>query len=139
MLVRRKNITWYCQEFDNEESEDSDEEEKWRPKQKETKYHFETYRKGVYCQNCYNERHFTKECKLLKIFIRFVKKMIIILINVPTKHWMEDTLPGKLFQCMWYKQKHWLYKNINNYKSIIHQIINLEINNIIQDQMVIIY
>ncbi len=94
MPVRRKNITRYCQEFDNEESEDSDEEEKWRPKKKKTKNHFETYRKGVYCQNCYNERHLLKEYKLLKKYIRFVDKMIIILINVPTKQWMEDTLLG---------------------------------------------
>ncbi len=37
---------------------------------------------------------------------------------------------------MWYKQKHQLCKSKNNYKSITHQIINLEIDNIIQDQMV---
>jgi hypothetical protein len=73
MLVRRKNITRYCQEFDNEESEDSDEEEKWRPKKKEIKDHFETYRKGLYCQNCYNERHFTKECVIEK-FYKICKK-----------------------------------------------------------------
>jgi hypothetical protein len=37
-------------------------------KKKKRKDHFETYRISVYCLNCYNEGHFTKECKLfLKI------------------------------------------------------------------------
>jgi hypothetical protein len=62
--------------------------------------------------------------------------MVIILINVPTKQCLEDVLRRKLFQWTWYKQKHQLCKSRNNYKSIIHQIINLEISNIIQDQMV---
>jgi hypothetical protein len=38
---------------------------------------------------------------------------------------------------MWYKQKHRLCESKNNYMSITtHQIINLEIDNIIEDQMV---
>jgi hypothetical protein len=37
---------------------------------------------------------------------------------------------------MWYKQKHEFCKTKNNYMSITHQITNLEIDNIIQDEMV---
>jgi hypothetical protein len=68
MPIRKKSIVKYCQDSDNEESEDSDEEEKQKPKKKKTKYYFETIRRGVYCQNYYNEGHFTKECKLLNKF-----------------------------------------------------------------------
>jgi DNA-directed RNA polymerase alpha subunit len=64
MLIRRNNITRCCQEFDSKELEDFDDEEKWIPKKKKKKNHFETYRISVYCLNCYNEGHFTKECKL---------------------------------------------------------------------------
>jgi len=68
MLVRKKSVARYHQDSNSEELEDSDEEEKWRPKKKETKHHFETIRRGVYCQNCYSEGHLTKECKLLNKF-----------------------------------------------------------------------
>jgi hypothetical protein len=39
MLVRKKSIVRYRQDFNSEKSKDSDEEEKWRPKKKKTKYH----------------------------------------------------------------------------------------------------
>jgi hypothetical protein len=32
---------------------------------KGAKVRFDTWKRGVYCQKCYNEGHFTKECKLL--------------------------------------------------------------------------
>ncbi len=35
---------------------------------KKTKNHYETIKIGVYCQNCYNEGHLTKECKVLNKF-----------------------------------------------------------------------
>jgi predicted nucleic acid binding AN1-type Zn finger protein len=73
MRVRIKSIPRYCQDSDNEESKDSGEEEKWRPKKKETKDHSEIIRRCVYCQNCYNERHLTKECKLLNKICQMVK------------------------------------------------------------------
>jgi hypothetical protein len=73
MLVRIKSIARYYQDSDNEESEDSSEEEKWKPKKKESKDHSEIIRRGVYCQNCYNEIHLTKECKLLNKFFQMVK------------------------------------------------------------------
>ncbi len=60
MLARRKNITIYYQEFYSEKLKDFDDEEKCWRKKKEIKYHFETYRKGVYYQNYYNEGHLTK-------------------------------------------------------------------------------
>jgi hypothetical protein len=68
MPVRKKSIVRYRQDSNSEESKDFDEEEKRRPKKKDTKDHFKTIRRGVYCQNCYNEGHFTKECKLLNKF-----------------------------------------------------------------------
>jgi hypothetical protein len=61
MLIRKKSITRYYQDFNSEESKNSNEEEKRRPKKKETKDHFETIRRGVYYQNCYNEGHLTKK------------------------------------------------------------------------------
>ncbi len=67
MLVKIKSITKYCQDSNNEESEDSDEEEKLRPKKKKTDQS-KTIKRGLYCQNCYNEGHLTKECKLLNKF-----------------------------------------------------------------------
>jgi hypothetical protein len=66
------------------------EKEKWRPKKKETKYHFETIRRGVYYQNCYNVNYKT-------FFSKYANKMIIILINVPKKLCLKDVLQGKLF------------------------------------------
>jgi hypothetical protein len=71
--IRKKSITRYRQDFDNKKSEDSNEEEKWRPKKKEIKDYSKTIRRGMYCQNYYNEGHLTKECKLLKFFCQICK------------------------------------------------------------------
>jgi hypothetical protein len=68
MLVRRKNIARYRQESNNEELKDYNEEEKQQLKEKETKDHSKTYRKGVHCESYYNKRHSTNECKLLNKF-----------------------------------------------------------------------
>jgi hypothetical protein len=68
MPIIKKSIARYHQDYNSEELEDSDEEEKRRPKKKETKYHSETIKRGVYCQNYYNEGYLTKECKLLNKF-----------------------------------------------------------------------
>ncbi len=57
MPVRKKSIARYCQDSANEELKDFDEEEKQRPKKKETKYHSKTIRRCVYYQNYYNEGH----------------------------------------------------------------------------------
>ncbi len=64
MLVRRKNMAKYCQDFDSDEFDESDDAEQVKPKRKEVKVWFDTSRRGVYCENCYNKGHFTKECKL---------------------------------------------------------------------------
>ncbi len=74
MQVRRNNIARYRQKFDSEELEDFDDEEKRRPKKKETKDIFETYRRSVYCLNCYNEGHLTKEYTLLNKFCQICKR-----------------------------------------------------------------
>ncbi len=81
MLVRIKNITRYYQESDNEKSEDSNEEEKWRPKKKEPKDHSEIIRRSVYCKNCCNEGHLTKECNLLNKFAKWSKLV---------RQWLEE-------------------------------------------------
>jgi hypothetical protein len=65
MLVRKINMARYCQDSDSDESNQLDDEDQVKPKRKGAKVQFDTYRRGVYCQNCYNEGHFTKECKLL--------------------------------------------------------------------------
>ncbi len=74
MLIRKKSTTKYHQDFDSEELGDFDEEKKWRPKKKKTKDHFETIKRGVYCQNCYNEGHLIKKCKLLNKFCQICKQ-----------------------------------------------------------------
>jgi len=64
----------YCQDYDNEKLKNYNEEKQWRPKKKETKDHFETCIRGVYCQNCYNEGHLTKLCKLLNKLYHICKQ-----------------------------------------------------------------
>jgi hypothetical protein len=62
--------------FDSDEFDDFEENEKQyerKIKKKSKKMNFDTYRKGVYCQNCYNESHYTKECKLLMKFCQTCK------------------------------------------------------------------
>jgi hypothetical protein len=45
---------------------------KRRPK-KSKKVNIDAIWEGVYCQNCFNEGHFTKECKLLLKFCQMCK------------------------------------------------------------------
>ncbi len=68
--VRRKNMARYHQnDFDSDEFEDSDDVHyEKKTKKKAKKVNFDIVRKGVYCQNCFNEGHFTKECKWLMKF-----------------------------------------------------------------------
>jgi hypothetical protein len=63
--VRRRNTARYCQDFDNDEFGELDDDKQVKPKRIGTKVRFDTCIQGVYYQNCYNKRHFTKECKLL--------------------------------------------------------------------------
>ncbi len=49
----------YRQDFDSEESNESNDEEQVKPKRKGAKFWFDIYRRGVYWQNYYNEGHFT--------------------------------------------------------------------------------
>jgi hypothetical protein len=58
---------------------------KWGPKKKEIKYHSETIRRGVYYQNCYNEGHLTKECKLLNKFCQICKQNDHNIAKCPSK------------------------------------------------------
>ncbi len=58
--MRQKNITKYHKTNSNSEKlDEKDEEDHHKPKRKDIKVQFDTIRRGVYCQNCYNERHFT--------------------------------------------------------------------------------
>ncbi len=59
MSVKRKNMAKYRQDFDSEESNESNDEEQVKPKRKGAKFWFDIYRRGVYWQNYYNEGHFT--------------------------------------------------------------------------------
>jgi hypothetical protein len=68
------------------------EEEKRRPKKKERKYNFETIKRGVCCQICYDEDELTKECKLLNFFVRYANIMTIILISVLAKQCSKDVI-----------------------------------------------
>jgi hypothetical protein len=72
MPIRRRNMARYHQDFDTESNESNDEKQV-KPKRKGAKVWFDTCRKGVYYHNCYNEGHFTKECKLLIKFCQICK------------------------------------------------------------------
>ncbi len=56
----------YHQISNNDEYDELDDEKHFKPKRKETKVWFETYRRGVYCQNCYNEGHYAFDNFLYK-------------------------------------------------------------------------
>jgi hypothetical protein len=73
MLVRKRIMARYCQDFDSDESNELDDEEQVKPKRKGGNIQFHIYKKCVYCQICYNKGHFTKECKLLIKFCQICK------------------------------------------------------------------
>jgi hypothetical protein len=75
----------YCQDSDSEELKDSYEDEKWKPKNKETKDNSETIIRGVYNQNCYNEIHLAKECKLLNKFCQICRQIDHNINQCPSK------------------------------------------------------
>jgi len=88
LLVRQKNITIYCQaNSDIEQSDDLDEEDHSKTKRKDTKVQFDTITRGVYCQNYYNEGHFTKECKILNKFFQICKSK-----EHNTYHYLSKTI-----------------------------------------------
>ncbi len=72
----------YCQnDYDSDESDDFDDENEHHEKKikkKSKKVDFDTIRRGVCCQNCFNESHFTKEYKLLIKFYKFARQETII-------------------------------------------------------------
>jgi hypothetical protein len=76
LFVRRKNMAKYHQnDFNKDEFEDYDDEHNEKKnKKKAKKVNFNIVRKGVYCQNCFNEGHFTQKCKLLVNFFWICKK-----------------------------------------------------------------
>jgi hypothetical protein len=77
LLVRWKNMAKYHpNNFDSDESENNDDEHEHyekKTKKKSKKMNIDTIKEGVYYQNCFNEGHFTKECKLLMKFYQIYK------------------------------------------------------------------
>jgi len=75
--MKWKNMVKYCQnDYDSDESDDFDDENEHHEKKikkKSKKVDFDTIRRRVYCQNCFNESHFTKEYKLLIKFYKICK------------------------------------------------------------------
>jgi len=75
--MRWKNMARYRQnDFDNDEFDDFDNEDERHEKnikKKSKKVDFDIVRTWLYCQNYFNEGHFTKECKLLMKFCRICK------------------------------------------------------------------
>jgi hypothetical protein len=68
-------VSYYQNYFNNDKFNDFDDEHEHhekKTKRKSNKIDFDT-KKGVYCQNCFNEGHFKKECKLLMEFCRICK------------------------------------------------------------------
>jgi len=70
--VKQKSIAKYSlNNFDSDKFENNDDEDEHyekKIKKESKKVNIDTIREGVYCQNCFNEGHFTKECKLLMKF-----------------------------------------------------------------------
>jgi hypothetical protein len=64
----------YCPNNSNndkfEDNDDEDEHYKWKLQRNLRK---RIIKEGVYCQNCFNEGHFTKEWKLLMKICRICK------------------------------------------------------------------
>ncbi len=54
----------------------------------------DTIREGVYCQNCFNEGHFTKECKLLMKFYQIYKASDHYTYQCPSKE-MSGNCPSR--------------------------------------------
>ncbi len=57
-MVRYHQNEYNSDEFDDFDNEDERHEKKIKKKSK--KIDFDMVRRGVYCQNCFNEGHFTK-------------------------------------------------------------------------------
>jgi hypothetical protein len=49
--------------------EESNEDDQWESKWKEEKTQLDAIKHAICYRNCYNEGHYTKECKLLRKFI----------------------------------------------------------------------
>jgi ketol-acid reductoisomerase len=77
LLMRRKNMARYHpNNSNNDEYKDIDDENEHyekKTKKKSKKVNIDIIKEGVYCQNCFNESHFTKECKLLMKLCRIYK------------------------------------------------------------------
>jgi len=66
-MKRKGQMVRHHQDFDSDEFEfDYDDENYQKTRRLRRKMKFETYQRGIYCQNCYNEGHYSKECKLLQ-------------------------------------------------------------------------
>ncbi len=77
LTMKWKNMVRYRQNVSNsDESNDFDNEDEHHEKKTKKKYKkvdFEKIKKGMYCQICFYEGHFTKECKLLMKFYKIWK------------------------------------------------------------------
>jgi hypothetical protein len=58
----------HWQDSDIDQYEKDSNEESYRKTKKRIKCIFDTYKKRLFCQNCYNG-NFTKDCKLLLSFV----------------------------------------------------------------------
>jgi len=62
MHVKKKKVTRYQFELNNEKLDDFNDEKEQKPEQKGAKIMcFDTYCKGIYYQNCYSEGLLTKD------------------------------------------------------------------------------
>ncbi len=77
ILVEKKlHVTWKnmvrccLNKFESEYEDNANENKQYekKHKKKSKKMNIDTIKEGVYCQNYFNEGHFTKECKLLMKF-----------------------------------------------------------------------
>jgi len=61
---------------ESDDANDEDEHHENKTLKKSKKVDFDIIKRGVYCQNCFNEGHCTKECKIVN-YVGFVRQVTI--------------------------------------------------------------
>jgi hypothetical protein len=74
LLVTKRKLAIEWNKFESEElvKESNDDGHQWS-KREDEKTQVDVVKWGVYCTNCYNEGHYTKECKSLQKLCRICK------------------------------------------------------------------
>jgi len=101
-MKRKGQMVRHHEGFYSDEFEfDYDDEDYQKTRRLRRKMKFETYKKGIYYQNCYNEGHYSKECKLLQKLCHICKCNDHHSLIVQVCQGVEDVHKGRLYQFKW--------------------------------------